>query len=331
MNKVIGLDLGGTKVNVTATDGKQFLIHQMHEIPSLVTQGPEVCSEQLQAAYELGLALTGWKHEEVTAVGLDTPGPASAEGVFNDVGPTNFKHPAYGNFDIRAALQHQLGKPVSYLNDGNAAALYAHWDKYSTDPAKSSVSLIIGTGLGGGIVIGGRPVIGRVGFAAELGHTYLPGDWNPFETIEARCNCGRRNDLESIASLTGIELNLLPHYIRRHPGHPLYNTPAKEAAKQIRSLAEAKDPLALKIFETQTWAIAGHIDQMINIIDPDSVFIGGGGVEANQEFRDWFLANIRANIRFRKEQADLPIEIVPHGDMAGARGAALYALALFPS
>lgn len=326
--KIIGLDLGGTCVNVTAYDGSGFPIEDLCELPSRVKEGPDVCEGQLVAAYHRGLELTGWGNEEVEAVGLDTPGPSSGAGVLCATGATNFGHAGYGNYDIRGAFAGAINKPVSYLNDGNAAALYAHWMSFGDDTQKTSVSLIVGTGLGGGIVVGGRVVVGRVGFGAELGHVGLPVDWNPMERFDARCNCGRVSDLESIASLTGIELNLLPHYLPRYPGHPLADLPIGDAAKKLRGYAIQGDVMAREIFQAQCWALAAHIDQMINVLDMDAVFIGGGVVEASEEFRNWYLERIRAAIPFRVEQKDLQIDIVPHGDRAGGRGAAVYAAQL---
>jgi predicted NBD/HSP70 family sugar kinase len=323
--KIIGLDLGGNSINVTAYDGSGFPIEKLTEIPSLVREGPDRCVSQLKLGFSNALELTGWSYDDVEAVGLDTPGPVSKAGVLCATGATNFGHSGYSNFDIRAALQSALGVRVSFLNDGNAAGLYAHWRTFGQDPDKTSISLIVGTGLGGALVTGGKIEVGKVGYAAELGHVSLPVNWNPEERFDAKCNCGRVSDLESIASLTGIELNLLPHYLPRYPGHPLGDLPIKEAAKKVRSFAEKGDALAREIFQAQCWALAAHIDQMINVLDMDAVFIGGGVVEASEEMRTWYLESIRKAVPFREEQADLRIEIVPNGDCAGARGAAVYA------
>ncbi len=322
----IGLDLGGNTINLTGYDGERFLVQEMVEIPARVTEGPDACLGQLEAAFEKALDYLGWTRDQVGAVGLDTPGPATATGVLCHEGPANFGNPSWGGFDIRGALEERLGLPVAYLNDANAAALYAHWSVFGPDADKTSVSLIIGTGLGGGIVAGGRMVVGRVGFAAELGHAKLPCDWHPELSIPALCNCGQKSDLESIASLTGIEKNLLPFFLPRYPDHPLHGLPAKEAAKKVRGLAEEGDPMALEIFRTQTYAIAAHLELMINALDPDAVFIGGGGVEASEAFRARYLDGIQSAIHYREDQRGLPIHIVPDGDRAGARGSALYAL-----
>lgn len=326
MQGTIGIDLGGNSINVTAYDGERFPVEAMCELPARVKEGPEVCVDQLVAGFELALKEAGWTRDDVKGVGLDTPGPVSADGVLSSKGATNFPHPGFASFDIRGALQARLGLPVSFLNDGNAAALYAHWKRFKNDATKSSISLIIGTGLGGGVVAAGRVLTGRVGFAAELGHVTLPGNWHPSYAIPARCNCGKTSDLEAIASLTGIELNLLPFFLPRYPDHPLHAVPRKEAAKRVRGLAEQGDPMCREIFFTQTYAIAAHIDQMIQVFDPDAVFVGGGGVEASDDLRKWYLSGIRNAIGFRDEQMDLPIEIVPDGDRAGARGAAVYAM-----
>jgi glucokinase len=325
MAKIIGLDLGGNCINVTAYDGHRFIIDGMCEVPSLVREGPDVCMRQLAVGFERGLEVTGWTKDEIDAVGLGSPGPVSGDGVLCAAGATNFGPLGYECFAIRATLETNLGIPVSFLNDGNAAGLYAHWKAFGDDPTKTSISLIVGTGLGGGAVVGGKVLVGKVGFAAELGHVGLPVTWNPEERFDTRCNCGRIGDLESVASLTGIELNLLPHYLPRYPGHPLADLPVKDAAKKVRGLAEQGDPLSRQIFRAQTWALAAHIDQMINVFDPDAVFIGGGVIEASEELRDWYLAGIREAIPFRAEQSDLLLAIVPDGDRAGGRGVAVFA------
>src|SRR6201999_3918365 len=95
--------------------------------------------------------------ENVRAVGLDTPGPASADGVLVTGGATNFGHPDWSRFNIRVALEERLGLPVLYNNDGNAAALYAHHVRHHAHAReRSSVRGIVGTGFGGGVIQDGN-------------------------------------------------------------------------------------------------------------------------------------------------------------------------------
>jgi glucokinase len=329
---VVGLDNGGTANNATVLDASgRFLVDRLVESPSLVREGPAVAVPALVEALENVLKVTGVSRDAVAAVGLDTPGPASAEGVIASAGATNFAHVDWRGFDFRAALQDQVGVPVIYNNDGNAAALYAHYVHLGRDlaPTKSSVSAIVGTGLGGGVICDGRIVRGVTGAGGELGHVYVPmygllADDQPVP----QCNCGMLADVESVASLTGIEKNLLPYWLRKYPDHELATVDsAHKAAKMVRGLGERGDELALKIFEQQAMALGRLFTIAANFTDPDAYFVGGGVVEAAPEFRDWFLAKVREHTALRAEQvAATTFSLVPDLDMAGARGAAIAAM-----
>jgi predicted NBD/HSP70 family sugar kinase len=156
----------------------------------------------------------------------------------------------------------------------------------------------------------------------------------PFERLggldglEPWCNCGRFGDLESLCSLTAIERILLPFFLPRFPSHPLGSVPTlREAAKRVRGMAEAGDAMCRAIFSVQARALGLFFDQMINTFDPDALIVGGGALEASEEFQHWFLAEIASGMPVqRQEQADIPIRVMPNGDTAGARGAALEAL-----
>jgi hypothetical protein len=116
-----------------------------YRIPSLVREGPDIAIEALARTFDDVLALTGTAKSAVLAVGLDTPGPASAEGVISSSGSTNFSHPAWRSFDVRRALEDRLQLPVIYNNDGNAAALYAHQMHFgSAGGEHSSIAAIVG-------------------------------------------------------------------------------------------------------------------------------------------------------------------------------------------
>jgi glucokinase len=143
------------------------------------------------------------------------------------------------------------------------------------------------------------------------------------------CNCGFVGDAESVASLTGIETNLLPYWLTRFPDHELASTrPAAKAAHMVRSFGERRDPMALKIFEQQAIALGRLFTIAANYSDPHAYFLGGGVVEATPEFRAWFLGRVRQHTLLRNEQARVAeLALVPDLDMAGARGSALAALA----
>jgi glucokinase len=324
---VVGIDMGGTSVNVTVIDEKgSFLIGRLVETPSRVREGPLVAVGALAEALTVATQVAGISLDDVTAVGLGTPGPASATGVLSSHGATNFSEPAWWGFDLRGALEARLDLPVTYSNDANAAALYAHYAHFGADaPNRSSVAAIIGTGLGGGVIVGGATVTGHAGMAGELGHLPIPMDGILTDDQPIpRCNCGRAADAESVASLSGIQRNLLPYWVTRFPGHEVAGLPVAEGARRLRALAEAGDALALKVFEQQAQVIGRLFTILADVTDPDAYFVGGGVVEAVPSFRQWFVEHVESSLGVRAEQSRT-VAVVADGDMAGARGAALAA------
>src|SRR6185437_1134231 len=291
---VVGIDNGGTANNGTILDSSgRFLLDRMAEVPSEVREGPDKAIRALVQSVEQVLGLAEVPLSAVRAVGLDTPGPASADGVISSKGATNFGHAGWRGFDIRGALADRIGLPVIYNNDGNSAALYAHNVRFGAESGRrSSVAAIVGTGLGGG-----QP---------------MPA-----------CNCGQTGDAESVASLTGIQNNLLPYWLSRYDSHEFAGLPIAAAAKLVRKYAEDGDEMALAIFRQQAMAIGRLFTIAANFLDPDAYFLGGGVVEAAPHFRDWFFAEVRAHTVLREEQARAAeISLVPDLDMAGARGSA---------
>jgi glucokinase len=179
------------------------------------------------------------------------------------------------------------------------------------------------------VIEAGRVVRGAVGMAGELGHVHIPmrgllGEAQPLP----RCNCGFVGDAESVASLTGIEMNLLPYWLTRFDGHELGRVESlRKAAMLVRSYGENGDPLAIKIFEQQAMAVGRLFTIAANFSDPSAYFLGGGVVETAPPFREWFLTKVREHTALREEQTRVAIfALVPDLDMAGARGAAVAAL-----
>ena len=331
MQAVAGIDLGGTAVNYTLLNQQEkFLIEVLCEHPALAKQGPDVCLQQIADGLKIATEKAGIAVEDVVAVGLDTPGPASAAGRLSARGSTNFVHANWAGFDIREGLAHKLGKPVSYLNDANAAALWGHYAIFGSQSQETSISIVIGTGNGGGIILDGNVVKGKNGFGGELGHVLIP-----YQTIagtsgiKPECNCGRTGDLESLCSLSAIERNILPYFLPHYPGHELAKMDLHQAAKLVRGLADKGDALCTEVFRVQAHSLGLFFDEMVNTFDPDAFIVGGGALETSVEFQRWFVDEIRkAMPNQREEQAGIPIFVMPNGDTAGARGAAIEALNL---
>jgi glucokinase len=332
---VAGIDLGGTAINYTFLKGhsgrEAWLIEGLCEHPARSKEGPEICLQQIAAGLENAATQAGIGLADIVVVGLDTPGPASSSGVLSARGSTNFVHPDWAGFDIREGLATKLGKPVTYLNDGNAGALWGHFAIFGAGRLATSISAIIGTGLGGGVIVDGNVVKGRKGFGGELGHVLLP--YQSIASIPGltpHCNCGRTGDLESLCSLTAIGRTLLPYFLAKYPDHPLTaEADLSQAAKRVRGMAERGDAMCREIFRVQAHALGLFFDEMINTFDPDALIVGGGALETGESFQHWFLDEIRAGMPTQRvEQADIPIHVMPNGDTAGSRGAAIEALKL---
>ncbi|PSH03682.1 MAG: sugar kinase [Acidobacteria bacterium] len=331
MQVVAGVDLGGTNINYTLVDKEgNFLIEEMCEHPALTKQGPAVCLKQLESGLKFATQQAGVDVADIVVVGLDTPGPASSAGVLSSRGSTNFVHPEWKGFDIREQIAHKLGKPVTYLNDANAGALWGHYAIFGANSRETSISIIVGTGAGGGVIVGGKVLKGRVGFGGELGHVLLPyQSIAEIAGLEPHCNCGRTGDVESVCSLTAIERTLLPYFLTKYPGHELGKMDLHEAAKLVRGLADEGDAMSRDIFRVQARALGMFFDEMVNTFDPDALIVGGGVLETSLKFQHWFVVEVRKGMgNQREEQADIPIYVMPNGDTAGARGAAIEALNL---
>jgi predicted NBD/HSP70 family sugar kinase len=327
---VVGLDVGGTSVNATVLgDRGLFLVDRLIELPSRVVEGPPASLAAIGEALAAVLRATGVARSDVAAVGLDTPGPASADGVISSRGATNFSAPEWWAYDFRTAVEDLLGVPVVYNNDGNAAALYAHRQHFG--PAameRSSVAAIVGTGFGGGVIESGQVVRGASGMAGELGHVPIPMEGLlEHDQFVPLCNCGGAGDVESVASLSGITNNLLPYWLARHADHPLHAVESiGAAARQVRAMAEHGDEMALQIFAQQAKAIGRLFTLASNFTDPHAYFVGGGVVETAPHFRAWFMERVQDAAQLRDEQRRVAtFAVVPDLDMAGARGSALAA------
>ncbi len=181
----------------------------------------------------------------------------------------------------------RLGKPVSYLNDGNAGALWGHFNIFGATGKETSVTVVIGTGLGGGVILDGNVIKGRKGFGGELGHVLIPyQSIAGISGMKPKCNCGRIGCLESVCSLTAIERDFLPFFLPKYPGHELGKSEnLNRAAKMVRGLADKGDPMCQEIFRVQAHALGLFFDEMINTFDPDALIVGGGAIETTPEFQ----------------------------------------------
>lgn len=313
---LVGLDVGGTSMKLgLVTAGGQTLAAD--EIDTDEPAGPRANMQRAMEAVDRMLGSIGRGRSDVAAIGLGTPGPQDIRtGML--IQPPN--HPHWHNFPIVNCLETISGRPVVFHNDANAAAWGEFWLGSGRD-VRSMVMLALGTGVGGGVIVDERLMIGNSCAAGELGHIVVDGRPN------ARlCTWGGgRGHLEAYASASAVaaiaaerveagETTNLPRGVRIN-GRVLY-----EAALE-------DDPLAMTLIdETASWLAVG-ITSIVHTLDPGRIVIGGamtfGGPSC--EIGRRFLHRIRYEYRGRSFPyiADATqIEFASLGGDAGYLGAA---------
>jgi glucokinase len=310
--RAIGIDIGGTKIagGVVTEDGR---ILDRTRVATPRDEGEATLVAVLAAANEL---LT--RNPGVAAIGVGAAGLVEWPGGQARWAPNN----SYRHLELRRLVEERAGLPTLVDNDGNAAA----WAeaRYGAGAGCDDLVLVtVGTGIGGGLVLGGRLYHGEHGFAGELGHLIVAPDGD-------RCACGNRGCLEAMASGSALG-RLGREAAAADPGGRLAALAAQAGGpvtgELVFAAASEGDKPALALFErVGTWLGVG-IASLVTIFDPDLVVVGGG-VAATGEL---LLAPARAAFEryvHGRAHRDLPT-VVPTrlaGD-AGLVGAATLALA----
>jgi len=338
-NKIyIGVDIGGTKVAVNGIDQHRKPISaQWLEVPSHSDKGPDATIKQIVAGLKAFLEREKIAHDQVAALGIDSPGPADIDG---KIQRSANMHPAWEGFQLRETAEQEvsaaLGHPVrvTYENDCNAAGL---WESHVGNPEGTEVMALLapGTGLGGGIVINGNLLRGARGMGAELGHVEIVHA--PFiEGWVPKCGCGQTYCAEAYASMAALGKILriaLP--MEKYKNHPLNQITGatedetwKKRAFGVRGLAAKGDELCQAIFDWQSQAIGKLCRQVADTIDPDRIVIGGGFIEGGEQLTARIMKTIQETFKqlsFKKHAAEVKFEVARSGDQAGCLGAAVSA------
>ena len=257
-----GIDVGGTtvKMGLFRTDGELL---EKWEIPSHTeNEGAAILPDIAKAA--LGkLKERGIDKKDVAGIGIGVPGPIDANGVV-----PHTANLGWGYKEVTKELTELTGLPSKGGNDANVAALGEMW-KGAAAGHKSGVMVTLGTGVGGGIIIDGHPVVGAHGAGGEIGHITVRND----ET--ETCGCGRKGCLEQYASATGL-VRLTKRYFEKNTKNIILNK--KEIkAKEVFDAAKAWDEAALEITQEFGAYLGQALVNLAATVDP-AVFVIGGGV-----------------------------------------------------
>jgi glucokinase len=307
----LGIDLGGTNIKSGVVDDEGRVLSSV-SVQTHADQGPAVGLDNLVAAGSQAVAASGLAWDRIGFVGLGSPGTMDIEaGMLLE--PPNL--PGWDNWPIRQLLSDRLKKSVVLQNDGNAAAYGEYWVGAGKD-SHSLVMFTLGTGVGGGIVIGGTILQGRHSHGGECGHIIIEAENG------RRCSCGGYGHLEGYASATALVQRAL-EALEASPDPSVLRSikPADLSSRAIAEAAQASDHVARQLMRETAHYLAVGAVSLMHTIDPDIVVFGGGMIAAGAPFLEDIRGGIRA-MAFPIPAARTRIEYALLGGDAGFIGAA---------
>ena len=311
----IGFDVGGTGVQVGVVNEKGEILCK----GNMVTRTDIPFADQVKAMADCALDTlnrSGYTLDDVKSLGAGLPGVVNPK-----TGLVAFcPNLGWKDVDFAGEMRKHIDKPVYMDNDATVAGLAENVAGVSAG-AHSSVFLTLGTGVGGGIVIGGKVWSGTHGVGSEIGHMIIEMDGNP-------CNCGNRGCLERYCSATAIILAAraaVNQYQDSAIMAKCEGDPMKINAKMVFDAAKEGDELGLKLFNDYIKALSTTVVNIIHFFDPEVIALGGGVSKAG----DFLLDALRKEVAKLVMYKTLPyarIELAKLGSDAGIIGAAMLGL-----
>lgn len=300
-----GVDLGGTTVKIAAFWEDSRMLSKW-EIPTKKENGGEKILPDIAAALFAYIKEQNVDPADVIGIGIGVPGPVSREGVVN-----RCINLGWGVYNVEKALEELTGFSVKAGNDASVAALGECW-MGGGKGCDNMVFVTLGTGVGGGIVMGGQLVYGAHGAGGEIGHMVM----NPQETVP--CTCGNYGCLEQYASATGIVRLAKLALAEKDMPSSLRNV-ENLTCKDVFDAAKAEDGLAKAVLE-QVFAYLGEgIANVCNAVDPETVVLGGGVSKAGQMLLDGVERHFKRHVFHAVDPVQF--RLAELGNDAGAYGA----------
>jgi len=304
--KCFGVDLGGTttKIGLLEIDGTLI---EKYEIPTNKEDNGSHILDDIKAFIDSVIVEKSLDLNDIIGIGLGVPGSVTDDGVVNKC--VNL---GWDVFNIERVMKEKTNFNVKIGNDANMAALGECW-KGGVAEFSSIVLITIGTGIGGGVIVNGRPINGFNGAAGEIGH--IPIVYDETET----CNCGRKGCLEQVASASGI-VRVAKRFLSTKDIPSTLRKSEDISAKIVFDEAKNGDALAKEIVEYITKYLGLALANVAGVIDPECFVIGGGVSAAGQYLIDLIAANYRENVFHPCK--DTKIVLASLGNDAGMYGAA---------
>ena len=303
----IGIDLGGTNIAVGVVDDRHRIVAEA-SLPTGAHRPAEQVVADMCRAVELALDKAGLTPADCASIGVGAPGTCDPErGVVICSYNLNW-------FDVPlcAMLTAHFGLPARLSNDANCAAL-AETVAGAAVGCRNMMLITLGTGVGGGIIVDGRIVSGLGGAGGEPGHSLLVLDGEP-------CTCGRRGCWEVYASATA----LIRQGREAAAAHPtsLLNRYPELTGRDVFDAADAGDEAAQAVLERYYVYVAAGITDLVNILSPEMVLIGGGISRQGERLLCPIRRYVAANCFGGENRPQPIIQAAQLGNEAGIIGAA---------
>ena len=308
--RVVAVDLGGTSLRATlATRTGEF--GQILRVRTDAAGGPDKVIAQIVELVGQAVRLAG--STPVAGIGLSSPGPLDP---FSGVVFTLPTFKGWQDVPLRSIVATGTKLPVTLGNDGACAAL-GEWRFGAGRGVQNLVYVTVSTGIGGGVIMDGRLVYGRMGMAGHVGHMTLEPDG-------PRCGCGNHGCWEALASGTALGRIVRERLAGGAASSMQQITGRPATAEDVVLGARAGDPLGVELVQTEARYLGIGIASLLHLFSPDRVILGGGVSSALDLMRDGIAREIEA----RAMAPFKPVPFVPAalGDHAGLAGAAALAL-----
>jgi glucokinase len=316
----VGLDVGGTSMKAGVVDDVGHPLASV-SLPTEAYRGQAFGLERMCETIRQAVVAAGLKMSDISAIGVATPGTMDIPGGLI-LDPPNLK--PWRNVPVRDHVRNAFQLPTAFQNDANAAAFGEFWAGAGRD-VHSMVLFTLGTGVGGGIIVGDLVLEGEHSHGAELGHMKIE------MTSPRQCGCGRWGCLEAYASATAVVKRAVEALSQPGVKSPLQAYQTKEGGLTARDIFDASnngDPLADKIVEDTAYYLAVGAMNMMHTIDPNMVVFGGGMIAAGEPFLDRIRKFVK-ELAFPVPAAKTTICFAQLGSDAGFIGAAAGGRQLF--
>lgn len=305
MSYCFGVDIGGTTVKMGLFNGAGEIVEKWEIVTRTENEGEAILPD-IAASINAKVAEHKIAKEEVLGVGVGVPAPVTSEGIINGSANLGWKYK-----EAKRELEELTGLKAEFGNDANVAALGEMW-KGGGAGCKNMVMVTLGTGVGGGVIINGKILVGENGAGGEIGHLCV----NYEETDH--CGCGNCGCLEQYASATGIT-RLAKKKLANETRQTMLNAETV-SAKEVFDAVKAGDEVAKEVAEEMGTYLGHALANLAVVADPAVFVIGGGVSKAGEVLLPYIEKPYQEKAFFANKKAKFTLATL--GNDAGICGAA---------